>query len=365
MDGHRLFIYKTTCCGVPVSGRGPRVSHAGVLRALLAAGAMAWTLTTPAGAQTPPAAPLTLEAAIERAMTANPSIAAARLRRVATLSTVDVARERLNPEVRVELERETPTQAYSLAMPIETGGKRGRRIAVSQAAVGVSDAELAQTILDVRTSVRRAYFGRLVAESRLSLLQQLQGLADRARDAAQQRFDAGSAPRLEVLQAELARSDAANQAAAAEGTTTAARAQFNALLALPSDAAVTLATPLDVGLPTTAAESVGRAQSTSAEIAVFDRLLDEQRARIALAAAMQVPDVTPEATVTRGNEPEFSTGWRLAIAVAVPIFTRHRATILRTKRVATAAGCERVRPRWRHDRRDDFGAVTARGDATE
>ena len=164
-----------------------------------------------------PAAPLTLDAALDRAVTSNPVVAAARLRRTAALREVDVARERLNPEARVEFERETPTRAYSLALPLETGGKRARRIAVGEAAVLTSEAELTQVIAEVRTSVRRAYFGRLVAESRLALLRELQGLAVRARDAAQQRFDAGSAPRLEVLQADLARSEAENQATAALG----------------------------------------------------------------------------------------------------------------------------------------------------
>ena len=95
---------------------------------------MAWTLAMPVAAQTPAQeAPLTLEAAIERALTANPGIVAARLRRVASMREVDVSRERLNPEARVEFEREAPTHAYSLAVPIETGGKRTRRIAASEA----------------------------------------------------------------------------------------------------------------------------------------------------------------------------------------------------------------------------------------
>src|SRR5262245_63556123 len=100
-------------------------------------------------AQTPPPTePLTLEAALQRAVTANPTVAAARLRRTAALREVDVARERLNPEARVEFERETPTRAYSLAVPLETGGKRARRIAVGEAAVQTSEAEVMQVIAE-------------------------------------------------------------------------------------------------------------------------------------------------------------------------------------------------------------------------
>ena len=300
--------------------------HRVLARDTVVAVAAAWTLIAPAWAQTA-TAPLSLDAAIAQAQRINPTIAAARLRRATAQVAVDVARERPNPEFRTELERETPTRAYSLGLPVETGGKRRRRIELSQATTVVSDAELLRAMVEIRVAVRQAYFSRVEAETRRSLLQELQDLAARLVAAAQARFDAGSAPRLEVLQAELARAEAENQAVAAGGAVAAAGAQLNALLALPSDAVWSLVTPFDVGPPASGSELLGRAQSTNVEIAVFDRQLDEQRSRIALAAAMQVPDVTPEAAITRGNEPEFGTGWRVGVSVAVPIFTRHRAGV--------------------------------------
>ena len=84
-----------------------------------------------------------------------------------------------------------------------------------------------------------------------------------------------------------------------------------------------------------------RARDASAELALIDRRLEEQRARIALARALQVADVTPEATITRGNEPEFSTGWRAAVGVVVPIFTRHRAGVLLEEANLTQLAAER------------------------
>ncbi len=289
-------------------------------------------LAAAASAQIPPqapvpAGPLTLEAAMERALAVNPSIAAARFRRSTALAGVGVVQERLNPEVRVEFEREAPNRTYSLAMPLETGGRRGHRIAVAEAGVLTSEAELAQTMAEIRAAVRHAYFARLVAESRFALLQEIQAITVRARDAAQARFDAGSAPRLEVLQADLARADAENQATAALGETVATRTTLNALLVLPADSALPLSASLDAGLPTGPEAAVTRARTTSAELALLDRRLDEQRARIALARAMQAWEVTPEGTITRG-QPEYATGWRAAVAVVVPLFTRHRAGVL-------------------------------------
>jgi cobalt-zinc-cadmium efflux system outer membrane protein len=182
-------------------------------------------------------------------------------------------------------------------------------------------------MLEVRASVRRAYFGQLIAGARLTLLEELRDFATRARDAAEQRFQAGSAPRLEVLQSQLALSQAENEATAARGAVVAARAELNALLAFPLDAPTSLVTPLDAGDPPEAGAALQRALDASAELGVLNRRIEEQRARLALARALQVPDVTPEATITRDAEPEFSTGWRVAVAVSVPVFTRHRAGV--------------------------------------
>jgi cobalt-zinc-cadmium efflux system outer membrane protein len=289
----------------------------------------------------PPVPPLTLAAAIDRAMAVNPALAAARVQRSVALAGVGVAGERPNPELRVELEKETPKEAYGLTVPVELGGKRGRRLAVEQARVRTTDAQIAVSAADVRDAVRRAYFARLGAEARLDELQAVHALGVRVRDAARQRFESGSAPRLEVLQAELALSQADNEVEAAQGAVLGARYQLNALLALPLDAATPLAGSLEPGdLPAPDA-AVRRAQAASAELALIDHQIEEQQFRVALARALQVPDVTPEATLTRGAEPEFSTGWRAAVAIAVPIFTTHSAGVRVEQTTLDQLGAER------------------------
>src|SRR5258706_14902940 len=103
---------------------------------LTAAGASAQT-----PAPTPQAPGLTLTAAIERALGANQTIAAARLQRPVDAANLGVASERPNPEVLYELSKETPRQALGVTLPIELGGKRQRRIDVANATVAVSDAD--------------------------------------------------------------------------------------------------------------------------------------------------------------------------------------------------------------------------------
>jgi cobalt-zinc-cadmium efflux system outer membrane protein len=150
----------------------------------------------------------------------------------------------------------------------------------------------------------------------------------RARDAARARFEAGSAPRLEVLQAELALSQSQNESVGARGFAIAARTKFNALLGLPAEAATSIErTELEPIV--TMDTALSRARSASAELALLDRRLDEQRARIALAKALQRPDLTPEGSVTHGfaEDSPFQTGWKAALAVTLPIFTTHKAGV--------------------------------------
>jgi cobalt-zinc-cadmium efflux system outer membrane protein len=266
--------------------------------------------------------------ALQRALTANPAIAAAQARRAIGAAGVAVAGERLNPEGRAEFDRDEPHQAYSLAFPIELGGKRGRRIGVAEAEARTADAEIAQLIVETRNSVRRAYFDRAIADSRLALLADVQTILGRARDAARDRFDAGSAPRLEVLQAELEVAQARNEEVGARGLAVAARMKFNALLGLPADLPTTIAPP-ELEPVITVEAALARAKSASAQLAVLDRRLEEQRARVDLAKAMQHTDITPEASYTHGwiDDDHFQNGWKAAIGITLPLFTTHKAGV--------------------------------------
>ena len=296
-------------------------------------------------AQTTPASTtsLTLPAALDRAMIANPALLAARARRAIGTAGVAIAGERPNPEARVEFDRDSPHQAYTVAIPLELGGRRARRVDLAEAAIRTTEAEIAQLIAETRNDVRRAYFDRVAAEARLVLLADLQTISARVRDAASARFEAGSAPRLELLQAELALAQAENDATGARGTLAAARAQFNALLGLPVDTSTTLA-PADFQIQLTFDAALARAKAESAELALVDRRLEEQRARIAVAKSLQTPDVTPEASITRGFGPdaEFQTGWKAALAVSIPIFTTHKAGVALEEAALTQLGAERV-----------------------
>jgi outer membrane protein TolC len=161
--------------------------------------------------QSAPTSPLTLQSAFARAEAHNPSLTAARLGRAVDLAGIGVARQRPNPEASFETARDTPHEVVSLAFPLELAGKRARRIDLANATLARTTANLAVQLLDVRRSVRLAYYELVAATTQVRITSDLRGLAERTRDAARDRFESGAAPRLEALQAELALAGAGRQ----------------------------------------------------------------------------------------------------------------------------------------------------------
>ena len=283
---------------------------------------------SPSPAPSPVAGPqITLDQALALAMANNRTITAACFRRAVDLAGIDVAKERPNPELRYEQSKETPHQSLTAAQPIELGGKRGRRVAVAEAVAHTGEAELAMAVADVRAQVRLAYYGLAAAQARESIALDLQALTGRARDAAQERFEAGQIARLEVLQADLLLAQAENEAAAQSGESDAARAELNVLIGrAPSDPTQVSEDLSAAALPAPeiAAEA---AIAGNAGLAVIDRQAAEAAARAELARAQQTPDPTVEAAATHDAPGEFDWGWRFAVGLTVPLWTRHKAAV--------------------------------------
>ena len=200
---------------------------------------------------------LSLDEAMARAIEANRTILAARTARAADVAGIQTAGQRPNPELGFEVARETPHWAFTGTIPLEVSGKRQRRIDVANATLAVTDAETARIAADVRADVRRAYYQAVGAVLRLAATQELEAIQTRMRDAAQDRFQTGAAPRLEALQASLAGAGAERCSGGPRqrGTRRTQRAAR-----LPADAAPTLVDPSSPARcqATAATQRVGR-----------------------------------------------------------------------------------------------------------
>jgi cobalt-zinc-cadmium efflux system outer membrane protein len=141
--------------------------------------------------QSSPTPALTVEAAVQKALAANRALQSARLSLPVAAADVQIARERPNPDFLFETERETPKQAVGLSLPIELGHKRQARIALADASSKVAEADVARTEADIENDVRRAYYTAVAADRRVALSEEIRGLAQRLRDTAATRAQAG------------------------------------------------------------------------------------------------------------------------------------------------------------------------------
>jgi cobalt-zinc-cadmium efflux system outer membrane protein len=267
------------------------------------------------------AAPLTLRQALDLALAANPGLAAARLPRDVARAGVDLARRRPNPELSLEETNELPHDAVGLAQTFETAAKRRRRIDLAEAGVTTREAEITRAVSELSGRVRRAFYALLAEQRRLAETEAQLRLAERIREVARTRFEAGDVPRLDVLQAELAAAQAENDWQVVTGQLGSAQIDLNTLLARPLREPVAVSGTLEDGASPDAEAAVAQAVDANAELAVLDRGIAEQKARVALARAERVPDPTVQGTVTHDAVPEFNWGWRAALTIALPIFS--------------------------------------------
>src|SRR6266702_3222173 len=135
-----------------------------------------------------PPATLTLNEAVSRAISANPTVLAARSARAIDVAGIAAAGQRANPDVSFEYARETPHWAFAGTVPLDVNGKRQRRVDVANATLAVTEAETARVAADLRADVRRVYYQAVAGARRVAIAQELEAIATRLRDAAQERF---------------------------------------------------------------------------------------------------------------------------------------------------------------------------------
>jgi outer membrane protein, heavy metal efflux system len=109
------------------------------------------------------------------------------------------------------------TQLVGLTEQFLTAGKRSKRISLARASYELAELQLAALIFDVHNRVRRAYAELAAAEAYEALIESQRTVGFKLLSIAQRRFDAGKAPKSEVLQAQLSVSQYDTQRNQAQG----------------------------------------------------------------------------------------------------------------------------------------------------
>jgi len=314
-------------------------------------------------AQTPAlSGPLTYAQALDLASSRNLAVAAARRARAIREGALKTAGLRPNPSASFEVSRDTPHEVFVFALPVELGGKRGRRIDLATEELTLADVDVQTELRTVRRELRQAFYSVIAADERIRLADSLVELARRVRDVAQAMFETGAAPRLDVLAADLGVARAETEMDLARGTRMFEQARLNAVLDFPPQQATLVAGSLTEGIADLTYErALTIATASNVDLIALDRQIAVEERRVAVLRAERTPTPTFSVSSLFSNPGEFSAGAGAGVSVELPLFGRNQGQIAES--LATTAQLRARRESTRRVVENTIAGTVARIDA--
>lgn len=271
---------------------------------------------------------LTLAQAVDMANRQNLDLIAARAQRAVAAAGVRIAGQRPNPTANVTVLRDDPHEGWWFDIPLELGSKRQRRIDLARAQGVLTDDDVAALERLTRQNVRDAFFTLALARGVTAAKNDAVNLAKRLRDIAQQRYETGDVPQLEVFQADLVLSQAQADYQVAQQEEKVALSDFNLILNEPPNTAWDLVTPLD-GLPSepSLSDLLARASNSNADLAKIAQQERIEQSQRALYQAQRIPNLTVSLGMDYNSPHNFRYGPRSQVSMEVPIFTHYQGEI--------------------------------------
>lgn len=283
---------------------------------------------------------------VRRALAANGELAAAR---------IDIQRARarlrqagLRPNPTLDLEHTSgrftgsagdSETSIGLALPLELGGQRGRRIELAQAELEAAEAEVANRERILATEVRANYAEALAAMRELEITESLNNLDLQTTRFVQARVNEGeTAPiELNLLRVEVDR--LRSRRALIEGRLKTALIRLQTVAGLPPGQALrlreALATPALPAPPASVEAAMDIALRSRPDLRRARLNEEVARAGLRLATAQGTPEVTPFAKYSFSRSlsdlpaplvpvPERSKLLTFGVSVGLPVFNRHQ-----------------------------------------
>lgn len=303
----------------------------------------------PAESKQSAAIPLTLAAALERALRVHPEIRAALKEVAAQAGAVKQAGTLPNPDLellREGLDEPNRTSTVQLSIPLELGGKRSARIRAAEREQDVASLDVSAVRARVRGETIAAFYEVLAAMERSRLAGGIASIAAKATDVAAKRVLAGKVSPVEETRARVAQASVRIEAVQARRELARAMGKLAAMLGTdPHD--IDIASPDAIELPRIAALPVLLAQLERAPGLARARALVEQRqATVEVERSRRMPDVR----VALGTKRE--DGRRqtvVGLSVPLPLFDRNQGSLLaslrRTDKARDELDAEAVRLR--------------------
>jgi cobalt-zinc-cadmium efflux system outer membrane protein len=311
---------------------------------LAAVSLVAFTAGAPAAGSDAPAAAggdgLTLGAAVERALAANPTLRGFAYRLKAGDAEVALAGQRRAAQLSLEVENvlgsgdlsgaDAAETTLALSQVIELGDKRALRAEAAEASRAVVAVERQAAQLDAVAAVTRRFIRVVALQEQQALMAEATRLAQRTAVDVERRVSAARSPEAELLRARAAVAEAGLAEARLAGQLAVARRQLAAEWGATADDFGPLLADLYAVRPPEAFDQLAARLEASPDFLRFASEARLREAELRLARSEARPDIELSGGVRRLEEIDEQA---FVFGVAMPVGTRRRAE----PRIAAAA----------------------------
>lgn len=182
--------------------------------------------------------PITFEEARAEAVRHGPAVVLAARRMGVAEAQIDVAGALANPTLTITTARQTARLGASIAVPVPLFGQRSRAIGAAEAEAQSARLDVAATAVEARFAATAAWIDLWETQERARLLRQAATEAARVAGIAEDKFQTGAGPQVDVLRTRADRIRAEADAAGADATIVAAAARLANTMALPEGGGV-------------------------------------------------------------------------------------------------------------------------------
>jgi cobalt-zinc-cadmium efflux system outer membrane protein len=277
-----------------------------------------------------------LQALIDDALTHNPELLVSRQLELAAQARPVQAAARPGPTVGVfyqndgvgpSLGREPMTMlGISAGQDIPYPGKLGLRQQVAQAEAGVAGLDVERARLSLVGSVKRAYYGLLLARGLAALALEQHNVWQEVQETARVRYASAVGSQQEMLRAQVEATRVQALHAQHHTEARARLAQLNALLGRPADTPVDTTTSLPLRPEArSTAEVVTWSEANSPELKAAALAIERDERAVELARLEFKPDFNVQGGLMyRGSLPSM---WQASVSVALPSRARVKGSL--------------------------------------
>jgi len=272
--------------------------------------------------------PLDLRAALATAQSSNLELRAARQQRAIAVAGITTAGLLPNPTFSFVAAKDTPHEGITVDIPLELGGKRGKRLAVAREEQKSIEVDVSVLERQVRRRTRQAFYEAVAAQAETTQSKFALDLSTHTRDMVQARYEAGDVAQLDVIQAEVEVAKATSDYETATQAQRSAEVLLAGLLSRPITAPVSISGKLDELPPSpTLDAATAQAMQSNADLQKSTQDLKTEEKRLTLAKSQQVPNIDLQPGLDFNSPPDFHQGGRGGLSVAIPLFNRGQGDV--------------------------------------